>query len=158
MNVVLSNELRKSDGLVKEIVDHDEECQLLKSIPGIGNTFSALIKTEIGDIQRFASASKLCSYAGLVPSTYASGRKMRHGKLTKQGNKWLRWALVEAVIPAISANGELRRYYERIRYKKGQKAAKLAMARRILSIVFRVLKEKGPFKLHKHDRSCTKGT
>lgn len=58
---------------------------------------------------------------------------------------------MEAVIPAISANGELRRYYERIRYTKGPKAAKLATARRILSIFFRVLKEKDPFKLHKHD-------
>jgi hypothetical protein len=39
------------------------------------------------------------SYAGIVPSTYASGGKVWHGKLTKQGNRWLRWAIVEAVIP-----------------------------------------------------------
>ena len=76
---------------------------------------------------------------------------MWHGKLTKQGNKRLRWAIVEAAISAISANGELRSYYERIRYKKGPKAAKLPTARRLLSIVYCVLKEKDSFKLHKHD-------
>ena len=74
---------------------------------------------------------------------------MWHGRLTKQGNRWLRWAIVEAVIPAICSNGELRSYYERIRYKKGPKAAKLATARRLLAIVYRVLKEKDPFKLYK---------
>ena len=111
--------------------------------------FAVLIKTEIGDIGRFPSSSKLCSYAGIVPSTYASGGKAWHGRLTKQGNRWLRWAIVEAVIPAISSNGELRSYYERIRYKKGPKAAKLATARRLLAIVYRVLREKDLFKLYK---------
>jgi len=60
-----------------------------------------------------------------------------------------RWAVFEAVKPAISCNGELRSYYERIRYKKGPKAAKLATARWLLAIVYRVLKEKDAFKLCK---------
>ena len=148
---ILCEEIRKSDKLVLEIVGSEEKCQLLKSIPGIGDYFSALIATEIGDIQRFSSASKLCSYAGLVPSTHASGGKIWYGRLTKQGNKWLRWAMVEAVIPAIRTNGELRSYYERIRYKKGPKAAKIATARRILTIVYRVLMERDSFKLYKYD-------
>jgi transposase len=148
---LLCEEIRKTDGLVKEIFETDIDCQLLESIPGIGKFFSVLICTEIGDIERFSSSSKLCSYAGIVPSTYASGGKLWHGKITKQGNRWLRWAMVEAVKPAISCNGELRSYYERIRYKKGPKAAKLATARRLLAIVYRVLKEKDSFKLYKND-------
>ena len=145
----LCGEIAKQDRVVKRMVAEDPDCGLLKSIPGIGDFFAALIKSEIGDIGRFPSASKLCSYAGLVPSTHASGGKVWHGRLTKQGNRWLRWAVVEAVIPAICSNGELRSYYERIRYKKGPKAAKLATARRLLAIVYRVLKEKDPFKLYK---------
>jgi transposase len=148
---VLCKEVHRTDGVVKEIGRSDKDCELLQSIPGIGEFFAVLIKTEIGDIGRFPSSSKLCSYAGIVPSTYASGGKVWHGRLTKQGNRWLRWAIVEAVIPAISCNGELRRYYERIRYKKGPKAAKLATARRLLAIVYRVLKEKDSFKVYKID-------
>jgi transposase len=83
----LCEEIRKSDKLVKDTVGNDIDCQLLKSILGIGDYFSALISTEIGDIRRFVSASKLCSYVGLVPSTHASGGKMWHWKLAKQGNK-----------------------------------------------------------------------
>ena len=52
-------------------------------------------------------------------------------------------------VKAIAEASELRSYYERIRYKKGPKAAKLATARRLLAIVYRVLKEKDPFKLYK---------
>jgi len=146
---LLCKQVRATDKIVKEIVESDEDCELLKSIPGIGEFFAVLIKTEIGDIERFPSSSKLCSYAGIVPSTYASGGKVWHGRLTKQGNRWLRWAIVEAMKPAISSNGELRSYYERIRYKKGPKAAKLATARRLLAIVYRVLKEKDTFKMYK---------
>jgi len=51
---------------------------------------------EIGDIGRFPSARKLQGYAGLVPSTYASRDKQIHGRITKQGSRWLRWIMVEA--------------------------------------------------------------
>ena len=148
---VLCEQIRKSDRVVHEIVETDEDCKLLKSIPGIGDFFAALIKTEIGDISRFSSSSKLCSYAGVVPSMFSSAGKVWHGKITKQGNKWLRWAMVEAVKPAISSNGELRAYYDRIRCRKGPKAAKLATARKLLGIVYRVLKDKDHFKLYKSD-------
>jgi transposase len=144
----LCGEIAKRDGVVKRMVREDPDCGLLKSIRGIEDFFAAVIKSEIGDIGRFSSASKLCSYAGLVPSTHASGGKVWHGRLTKQGSKWLRW---EAVKPAICSNGELRSYYERIRYRKGPKAAKVATARRLLSIVYRVLRDKDTFKIHKMD-------
>jgi transposase len=147
----ISEEIAKRDRIVKRMVKEDPDCGLLRSIPGIGDFFAALIKSEIGDIGRFASASKLCSYAGLVPSTHASGGKIWHGRLTKQGSKWLRWSAIEAVKPAICSNGEIRSYYERIRYRKGPKAAMVATARRLLAIVYRVLRDKDTFKVYKTD-------
>jgi hypothetical protein len=54
------------------------------------------------------SASKLCSYAGLIPTTYSSGGKTFQGKITKQGNRWLRWALIEAAQRAIVKDAWLR--------------------------------------------------
>ncbi|UCB47475.1 MAG: IS110 family transposase [Spirochaetota bacterium] len=70
------------------------------------------VKLSVYSAIRFGSSSKLCSYAGLVPSTHASGEKEWYGRLTKQGSKWLRWSVIEAVTPAICSNGELRSYYE----------------------------------------------
>ncbi len=50
---------------------------------------------EIGEIDRFPSSKKLQGYAGLVPSTYSSGDSIRHGRITKQGSRWLRWTMIE---------------------------------------------------------------
>jgi transposase len=127
-------------------MDTDDDFERLKSVPGFGDILSSLVKVEIGDISRFHSSSHLCSYAGLVPSTYSSGGKTRHGKITKQGNKWLRWATIEAVIPATSSNTEIHQFYNRIKRQKGSKAAKVATARRLLTIVYRSVKYKDSFK------------
>jgi transposase len=116
--------------------------KLLMSISGIGPFFSVLILYEIDDISRFRDERKLCSYAGLVPSTYASGGKVFHGRITKMGSKWLRWALIEAAQTAIRSDSELHAYYQRLRVRKGTNAAKVATARRLLTIVYRLLCQK----------------
>jgi len=136
---VLKHKISQSNGIVRELGRGDNKVKLLRSIPGLGPFFSVLVAKEIDDIGRFSSPKKLCAYAGLVPSTYASGGKVFHGRITKQGNKWLRWALIEAVSPAVRSDPDLHAYYERIMIKKGRNAAKVASARRLLTIVYRVL-------------------
>ena len=101
-----------------------------------------LILYEIDDISRFRDDKKLCAYAGLVPSTYASGGKVFHGRITKTGNKWLRWAATEAVQKAVRWDAEFQSYYQRIKVKKGTNAAKVATARRLLTIVYRILSQR----------------
>lgn len=109
---------------------------------------------EIDDIKRFKDEKKLCAYAGLVPSTYASGGEVFHSRITKMGNKWLRWAFIEAVQPAISCDADLFAYYQRLRMKKGANAAKVATARRQLTIVYRVLSQE---RLYERRNSMTRG-
>lgn len=141
----LDKEVRQSDRLVAELYLTDTDCQLLKKTPGIGTFFAVLIKTEVGSIERFANSPKFCSYAGVVPSTESSGGKVWHGRIIKQSNCWLRWALVEAVIPATVADAGLRAHYEYYRRTKGSKVAKVVTARRLGCIVYRVLKERNPY-------------
>jgi len=136
---LLKKKIWESNGTVNELAKRDRRAELLRSIPGIGAFFSVLVLYEIDDIHRFSDEKKLCSYAGLVPCTYASGGKVFHGRITKQGNKWLRWALIEAVQPAIRSDAELYAYYQHLRMKNDANAAKVATARRILTIVYRVL-------------------
>ena len=118
---------------------------MLATIPGIGVTLATLISTEIDSIERFPSVSKLCSYAGLVPSTHSSGGKTYHGKITSEGNRWLRWALVEAAVPASYTAAEIKERLEAFRKKKGANVAKPAMARWLLKVVYHVLKERRPY-------------
>jgi transposase len=126
---------------VKELGEGDKRVKLLRSIPGLGPFFSVLVAKEIDDIKRFREEKKLCAYGGLVPSTYASGGKVFHGRITKTGNKWLRWAFIEAVQPAISNDADLYAYYQRLRTRKDANAARVATARRLLTIVYRVLSQ-----------------
>lgn len=60
-----------------------------------------MIAQEIDTIKRFSTAGKLCAYAGLVPTTYASGGKIAHGRMLPFCNRWLKWAFVEAAWVAV---------------------------------------------------------
>ncbi|MCK9227425.1 MAG: transposase [Syntrophorhabdaceae bacterium] len=67
--------LREADENIKKLAQMNADASLLLSVPGMGNYSALLIASEIGDISRFPSAKKLCSYAGLVPCVYSSGGK-----------------------------------------------------------------------------------
>lgn len=137
----LEERIKASDSWVGALCRGDGRVKRLMSIPGIGKFFALLIATEIDDIRRFRNADKLAAYVGLIPSTYSSANKIFHGRITKQGNKYLRWALIEAVWPAIRKDLGLRMYYQRMKIRKGANPAKVATARRLLMIVYRVLSQ-----------------
>ncbi len=129
------------------MADGDRRVELLRTIPGIGKFFAVLIANEVDDIGRFASEKKFFSYIGIVPSTYSSGGRTFHGRLTKQGNKYLRWALVKAIWPAVRSDPELGAYYQKIKARKGANPAKIATARRLATIVYRVLSRERAYRV-----------
>jgi transposase len=141
----INQEVSTTNDMVKDLYEKDSDAQLLATIPGIGVTLAVLISTEIDGIERFPSTSKLCSYAGLVPSTHSSGGKTYHGKITSEGNKWIRWALVEAAVPASYADAEIKKRIDALRKTKGANVAKTAVARWLLKIVYHLLKERRPY-------------
>jgi len=141
----INHEISITNDMVKQIYEKDRDAQLLATIPGIGVILAMLISTEIDGIERFSSVSKLCSYAGLVPSTHSSGGKTYHGKITSEGNRWLRWALVEAAVPASYADAEIKERLDIFRKKKSANVAKTAIARWLLKVVYHVLKERRPY-------------
>ncbi len=89
---------------------------------------------ENDQVEWFVRPEKLVSYAGLVPSTYASGGKVYNGPLIKQSNRWLRWAMVEASWSAQRSSPYFQSYYRKHLYK-GHNRAIVALARRMLEIL-----------------------
>lgn len=120
----------------------DRDIKLLKTIPGIGDFIAFLVKSEIDTISRFSSKEKLCSYAGLVPTTRASGDRSYSGRITKQGNKYLRWALTEVAKISIRYSPYFNYYYNKVRTKRNTNSATIAVARRMLEVIYAILKEK----------------
>ncbi len=136
----INERIKQSETTIRVMTKANANVKLLKTIPGIGEFFARLIDAEIDDVSRFRNAGKFAAYAGLVPSTYSSGGKTYHGKIIKQGNKWLRWALVEAVAPAIASDAQLRTQYEQLKIR-GTNKARVAIARKLLTIAFQILRD-----------------
>lgn len=142
---VIGKEIKTASKKIDALAKENEETRLLITIPGVGHYSALLIKSEIGDINRFSSAKQLCSFAGIVPSTYASGDKIFHGHIIKQGSKWLRWILAEAVEHCIKQPGHLAKFYYRMERRKGKKIAKVATERKLLEWIYHMLKQKKTF-------------
>lgn len=127
-------------------VKESPEAQLLQTIPGIGVLLAQVVLAEIGTLSRFNSSGKLCSYAGLVPSLHQSGQTRYQGPCPQQGNKFLRWAMVEAAHIAVRKDPSLKAFYDRIKRKKGSQKAIVASARKLLVIVYQMLLKKEPYR------------
>jgi transposase len=115
--------------------------RLLDEIPGIGMTVAQTVIAEIGvDMERFASAAHLASWAGLCPGNNESAGKRKSGR-TRKGNPWLREALVEAARAAARTRGSyLGAQYRRIAARRGSKRAAVAVAHTLLGIIYHLLK------------------
>ena len=144
----LNERIASSNHWVALIGKDDERLKLLMTIPGIGKFFALLIASEIDDISRFKDKNKLASYAGLIPSVFASADKIFHGRIVRHGNKYLRWAFIEAVWPAIRKDLSLREYYESLKARKGSNQAKVAVARRLCIIAYRILSQNRPYRIN----------
>jgi transposase len=98
---------------------------------GVGPVTALAFVLTVGPVERFATSRKLVSYLGLNPREDSSGGHQRLGHISKQGNEMLRWLLVEAGHTAARLDPELRRIYQRLKFRRGGKVAKVAMARRL---------------------------
>jgi transposase len=112
----------------------------IQVICGVGPVMAGIFVAEIGDVGRFPTARHLCSWAGLTPKVRDSDEKIRRGHITKQGSGLVRWAAVEAV--ARYHGGEpIRPSYKRIADHRGKMIARVAAARKLLSLVYYGLRD-----------------
>ena len=96
----------------------------------MGKVLAAVFVAEIGDISRFDSPKKLCSWAGLTPKHKESDEVVHRGSITKQGSGLVRWAAIEAVGNyRAKGNEKLRADYRRIAERRGKYKARVAVAR-----------------------------
>ena len=127
----LGPRIEEMDRAVKaEALRRAEAVQLMEQ-PGVGPVTALAFVLTVGPVERFATSRKLVSYLGLNPSEASSGGHQRLGHISKQGNEMLRWLLVEAGHTAARLDPELRRVYQRLKFRRGGRVAKVALARRL---------------------------
>jgi transposase len=113
---------------------------LLMTHPGVGPIVALATVLTLGDVSRFAGGKKVASYVGLIPSEDSSGEHRRLGAITKQGNSFMRFLLVQAGLSAAKGDAELARAYQRLRQKKHHGVAKVAIARKLVVRLYWMLR------------------
>jgi len=127
----LDRSVGELDEAVEAAAQQREEAVRLMTHPGVGPVVGLAFVLTIGRVSRFPNSRHLVSYLGLNPSEHSSGGRQRLGAITKQGNSMLRWLLVEAAQTTARYDPELRRVYQRLKFRRASGVAKVALARRL---------------------------
>jgi len=130
---------------IKRIAQNSKQTTMLMTMPGIAEFSSLMILAEIGDIQRFNSPKELVSYAGLCRGIYQSASTERSVRNTAV-NKWLKWILYECSGRAIMLDSKFQKYFYTVRKRKGEKTARRASARKMLTIIWYMLTNKETYR------------
>ena len=129
------------DRAVSAAVESRPEAARLMEQKGVGPVTALAFVLTLGPISRFPNSRKLVSYLGLNPGEHSSGGHQRLGHISKQGNTMLRWLLVEAGHGAAQFDPELRRRYQRWKFRRGGNIAKVALARHLAVRLYWTLRQ-----------------
>jgi transposase len=151
----LNNHINNIEFLNEEIVQIDkkiasqaaknDEVKILMSMTGIDYFSAMLIMSEIGDITRFGDPSKLVSWSGLCPTVHQSGNSLYMGRM-KDGNKKIRWIMIQAANTAVRTNDRMKTCYTKIVKRHGHSIAITHVANKMIRIMWYMLKNKENYK------------
>jgi transposase len=134
----------------------DQSMTYLMQLPGFGVITAMTVLAAIGEIQRFESARHLASYSGLTPGLEQSGTKYREKGITKEGRKELRWALVEVAQRAVKSDPLWKHRFQELQKRLHRNQAIVAVARRLLELVWYILTRCQPYRHFSQERIAYK--
>lgn len=126
--------------VIAEARQREDTVRLMEQ-KGVGPVTALAFALTVGPVERFPNSRKLVSYLGLNPSEHSSGGHQRLGHISKQGNEMMRWLLVEAGQSAAQSDPELRRKYQRLKFRRGGNVAKVALARHLAVRLYWTLRQ-----------------
>jgi transposase len=133
--------IKELDQRIEEEVARREDARRLMTHPGVGPQTALATVLVLGPVERFPDDRHLTSYLGLIPQEESSGGRQRFGHLTKQGNRLMRFLLVEAAGVASRYDPRLQRAYRRLVFRKGTAIAKVAIARKLAIRLYIMLRD-----------------
>src|SRR5262245_13315754 len=134
--------LKALDDRLTQRAAADPRIARLESIPGVGRISAQTLVAAVDRIERFPTAKQLVAYSGLVPSVRAS---VEYGRITKEGRSEIRAVWVQAAHAVLAVKGAaarpLQQWCERLAQRRGKKTALVALARKLLTIAFHLLRD-----------------
>jgi transposase len=141
-------QLKRLDAKLDELAESDDRVKLLQTVKGVGPRTAEAVVLHLDDVHRFKNADQVACYAGLVPKQIESGQMSRLGHITRRGPALLRSMLVEAAWVVWRHNDWAQAWVTKISRgsKARRKIAMVALARKLLLILWSMLKHNQPFK------------
>lgn len=127
----------------------DESVLRLQTIPGVGRIVAYTVIASLGEVERFSCSKQVAAYAGMVPTERSSGEVVVRSGITHEGRSELRGALVQAGWAVLRTRKDeaqfLKCFYYKLMHKRGSQIAVVALARKLLTIAYQLLKEEKNF-------------
>jgi transposase len=139
-------EVRNADIQIAKDATTEDQAKLLMTMPGVDYYAAMVLLSEIGDVHRFNSDEKLVSWVGLAPQVHQSGETNWTGHISRKGSKRARWILGQCAQSARQHDPRMREFYERIERKHGHQKAIVAVARKMLAIMYVMLIRNEPYR------------
>lgn len=153
---LLEEQLKAVNAKIAERAAADEQVLLLETVPGMGHFSALAIRSRIGDVTRFKHADSLANYFGLTPGCRNSGEATKRlGSITKRGSPVVRYLLNQAVIKVLRHDGIMRAWFQRIKKRRGAKIARVAVMRRLATILWHMLKRKQRYRFTSPGEACS---
>jgi transposase len=143
----LQSAIKKIKSFIAKAPKREKETRaIIKTAPGVGFVTAEVVVSELGDFSRFPNAKKISAYAGLVPKVrQTGGKKPKDLAITKEGSGLLRWALVESAWRLVRTSPRWADFFSRLRQRSGSKRAIVAVARKLLCVLYAMLKTSTPY-------------
>lgn len=142
---LIGQKINDTNDCIKPIAEDDPAVRLAMTMPGMGHFAATSFVAEVGDIRRFKDADHLAGFTGLVPRVHQSGNTCKLGSITKQGNRGLRWVMIQAANVAAQHDPYLKNVYLKLLGKKGHSKAVTAVARRMVTYLYAMLLHSIPY-------------
>jgi transposase len=152
----IQNELAVLDDSLATLAQQEPRVQLLMTLPGIDYVAAIGLLAALGDVTRFRDGDHAASYLGLAPSTRQSANHCYHGHITKAGSSQARWLLTQGCQHAARHPGPLGAFYRRLAKRKNRQVAIMALARKLVTIAYLMLKNNEPYRYAKPELMANK--
>lgn len=131
--------------IVERVTGH-RAAELLMTIPGVAHYTALGLAARVGDIERFPRPRSLANYFGLTPGCGNSGERTdRLGSITKEGSQFVRFILGQVVLHVLKRDPHMRSWYQQIKRRRGSKIARVAVMRRLCTIIWHMLRHGEPY-------------
>jgi transposase len=144
---LVDKQLQELEGLIRKHQAENPTAMIIATVPGAGAYGSLALACRIGAIERFPHAGSLAKYWGLTPRSNNSGdAKQRLGSITKEGSAMARFILSQMVLHVLRRDAAMREWFRQIKRRRGSRIARVAVMRRLATILWYMLKHQQPYR------------